>query len=94
MHDWPDHKNREILSHTCEAMTKGYSKILINEFVVPSRGASAFMTHIDMNMMCTLASMERTEKQWRSLLESVGLKVVKIWTTEEDSECVIEAMLA
>jgi len=75
-------------------MKKGYSKLLINEFVISSRGASAFMTHIDINMMSILVAMERTEKQWRTLLESAGLKVVKIRTTEEDSECNIETMLA
>ena len=74
-------------------MTKGYSKILINEFVVPSRGASAFMTHIDINMMSILAAMERTEKQWRELVESAGLKITKIWPTAEDSEAIIEITL-
>lgn len=74
-------------------MKEVYSKILINEFVIPERGASAFMAHIDMNMMSKYSAMERTEKQWRKLLEANGLGLVKIWETEVDSECIIEAAL-
>jgi len=43
-------------------MKTGYSKLPINEFVIPDRGASAFMTHIDINMMSILAAMGRTEQ--------------------------------
>ncbi|MCJ1379113.1 hypothetical protein MMC17_002213 [Xylographa soralifera] len=92
-HDYPDDKCGLILRHTTEAMKKGYSKLLINEFVVPNRGASSFMTYVDINIMSIMASKERTEQQWYDLLESAGLKIVKIWPMVEDSESIIEAVL-
>ena len=74
-------------------MTKGYSKLLINEMVVPPKGASVIATESDLNVMAVVAGMERTEKQWYALLESVGLQITKIWTKAEDSESIIEAEL-
>lgn len=76
-------------------MTPAYSKVLIHEMVMPTRGANAFMTHLDLNMMAVLAAMERTEVQWHQLLESAGLRIVKIWGAggDEEAESVIEAML-
>lgn len=44
-------------------------------------------------MLVLLSGLERTEKQWRTLVESVGLKIVKIWVdddTHEGNEAVIE----
>ena len=74
-------------------MTPGYSKVIINELVIPDENASLFTTRSDMNMMAMLAAMERSEQQWRDLLGSVGLKILKIWTAEIDSERIIECVL-
>ena len=74
-------------------MTPGYSKIIINELVIPDENASLFMTRSDMNMMAMLAAMERSEQQWRELLGSVGLRILKIWTAEIESERIIECVL-
>ena len=74
-------------------MTPGYSKVIINELVIPDENASLFATRSDMNMMAMLAAMERSEQQWRDLLGSVGLKILKTWTAEIDSERIIECVL-
>lgn len=37
MHDWGDKICRKILENTVEAMEKGYSTLLINDFVLPER---------------------------------------------------------
>ncbi|CAD6590643.1 MAG: hypothetical protein ASARMPREDX12_004609 [Alectoria sarmentosa] len=92
-HDWPDKQCRAILQQTCTAMAKGFSKILINEMVVPLQGGDLFALQSDINMMSVAAGMERTEKQWHELLNSVGLEIVRIWTKDSDSESIIEAML-
>ena len=47
-----------------------------------------------MVMMSILSAIERTEQDWRTLLESAGFKVVKIWTYEPGTESLIEAELA
>lgn len=44
-------------------------------------------------MMILFGAMERTEKQWRTLLSSVGLTIEKIWTAKQDDESIIEAVL-
>lgn len=38
-------------------------KILINELVITDTNAGSYMTKSDINMMCMLAGMERSEKQ-------------------------------
>lgn len=70
-------------------MAPGYSKILINDVVLPEKGAGRFPTQSDMTMLTLLAAMERTEAHWRTLLEKAGLKDIKIWYG--DPESVIEA---
>lgn len=44
--------------------------------------------------MAILGGMQRNEKQWIDLLQSVDLDVVKIWNSpHEGDEAIIEAML-
>ena len=44
-------------------------------------------------MMILGAARERAENQWRQLLISAGMRVVKIWTHEQGTESLIEAVL-
>ena len=73
-------------------MKPGYSKLLINDVVMPSTGATSFVTGSDMNMMAIFAAVERSESHWRQLLQQAGFKIVKIWPGVPES--VIEAELA
>ena len=93
LHDWNDENCRKILKNLIPAMTRGYSKILLNENVVPKRNAFWETTGLDLVMMITFSSYERTEEQWYELLQSVGLRIIKIWTYEKGSESLIEAEL-
>ncbi|KXH26158.1 O-methyltransferase [Colletotrichum simmondsii] len=90
LHDWTDVVCGSILSRVTEAMTPGYSKLLINENVIPSIGADWQATALDMMMMTLFSSRERTEEQRRKLLEPAGLKIVKIWSAGEGVESLIE----
>lgn len=56
------------------------SLILLDEMVLPSHNVDWFATQTDLTMLAAFGSMERTETQWKSLLDSVGLKVRKIVT--------------
>ncbi len=89
-HDWPDAQCIEILKNTVSAMEPGYSKVLINDMVLPDVGATRYATQSDINMMALLGAMERSEDQWRRLLKLAGLEVVKIWPGVPES--VIEAV--
>ncbi|KAF4990452.1 hypothetical protein FDECE_14393 [Fusarium decemcellulare] len=91
LHDWPDSECATILSHLRDAMTKGYSRLLINEAVLRDVGAPWQQTSLDWTMMGMLVNRERTESQWRKLLQDSGMKVTGIW--HKGPESVIEAML-
>ena len=95
MHDWPDDKCREILRQIIPAMRPGYSKILLNEIVLPDRNCPADFAAADINMMSVLSGLERSRSHWIELVESVGLEIVAVRESpfEEDSEGVVEAML-
>ena len=93
LHDWPDDKCQLILSNLASAMTPGYSKILLNELVLPDQGCSLVAAQIDINMMANLAATERSEWQWRDLVDSVGLKIEKIWTDVPEAGSIIELNL-
>ncbi|KAJ4347126.1 uncharacterized protein N0V89_011064 [Didymosphaeria variabile] len=94
LHDWPDESCRKMLSQLVPAMQKGHSKILLNEIVVPDVGAQWFSTSVDMLMLMCHSAQERTEGMWRDLLESVGLRISKIWDCEGNPEKIIEVELA
>ena len=79
LHDWPDEKCQLILSNIITAMDEN-SAILIDEMVLPDRNVNFYATQIDLTMMTALASMERTYSQWTALLESVDLKINKVYT--------------
>ncbi len=75
-------------------MTPGYSKVLLHEMIVPELGASTFHAMLDMTMMAFNAGMERTERQWRELLDKAGFEVVKVWAPmQEDADGIVEAMV-
>lgn len=93
LHDWPDSKAHDILINLKPGLTKGYSKLLIHEHVIPDKGAHWLSTGLDIVMMVNFSAKERTEQNWRALLESSGFKIVKIWTCEPDVESLIEAEL-
>ena len=94
LHDWPDEKCAEILASLKPAMTPKYSRLLINEFVIPDTGAHWISTALDILMMAVYSSGERSEQNWRRLLEGVGFRITKIWTSEPGTESLIEAEVA
>ena len=72
-------------------MAPGYSRLIVNEWVLPARGASSFMTAQDMSMMSLGGGMERTEAQHREYLEGAGLTVTALYRPGDAiSESVIE----
>lgn len=77
------------------AMTPGYSKVLLNESVLPDMGCPSYLAAGDINMMSIMAGKQRSRGQWLELLQSVGLNVIRIWNSLDsgNDEGVIEAML-
>jgi hypothetical protein len=76
-----------------EAMKPGYSKLLINENVIPNTGAHWEATGLDMMMLTLFSSEERTTAAWYDLIErKAGLKIAKIWDAGNGVESVIECV--
>ena len=70
------------------------SVILVDDMVIPDRGADWRATQLDMTMMSGLAGVERTEKQWHILVAKAGLRVKRICTyTPELRDSIIVAAL-
>ncbi|KAJ5107921.1 S-adenosyl-L-methionine-dependent methyltransferase [Penicillium angulare] len=93
-HDWPDHKCREILKNTIDAMAPD-SYILIDDMVLPNVGVHWQQAQLDMLMMTALGARERTQEQWNQLVESAGLKISQVHTyTESLKDSIIEVVIA
>ena len=60
-------------------MKPGYSKVLINDNVIPETGAHWEATSTDIVMATMLSALERTHSHWEDMITRAGLKVVKIW---------------
>lgn len=91
LHNWDDDACRKILKPLVSAMERSYSRLLINELVIPDVEAPWSVTSTDWMMMALCATRERTEKAWHQLLGSVGLAITKIWAYEQGTESLIEA---
>lgn len=96
LHNFPDSNARTILKQTASAMKKGYSKLLLWDTVLPDKGAGANECCLDWLMMTFYGSSERTESQWRKLVEDpeIGLKVKDIVKYSQYDQDVIELELA
>ncbi|KAF1972389.1 S-adenosyl-L-methionine-dependent methyltransferase [Bimuria novae-zelandiae CBS 107.79] len=78
IHDHQDQQAREILLNTVSAFSKD-SVLLIDDIVLPDEGMVPWRaTLADLNMLSTLAAKERLEREWRVLLDSAGLGIIKI----------------
>ncbi len=77
MHDWGDQDCLRILSNICSAM-KPSSKLVLLEYVVPEGNQPHFSKILDMEMLITYRDgRERTEAEFRALLEASGLELTR-----------------
>ena len=50
-------------------------------------------TQVDITMMVALAGAERTESQFKQMVDAAALKIVKIWGDDPDTERILELEL-
>lgn len=91
MHDWSNSECQEILRHIRNASRKEYSKLIIEEVIMPATEAPILATLLDLLMLVSTNTMERSEYQWNELLKSAGFRVIKIWTPPHDGMGIVEA---
>ncbi|KAJ5106492.1 hypothetical protein N7456_003167 [Penicillium angulare] len=82
LHDWPDKQAAQILSQIRDAMGPE-SILLISETMLPTTGVLLSSALSDLQMMGSFASLERTEAQWRALLEMAGFDLVQTWLPDD-----------
>lgn len=83
----------QILSALCPALRRGYSKIVVNDFVVPDAGAHWSQTSLDWELMASLGARHRTVAEHVALYEGVGLRVAGVWRAPGGLDSVIELVL-
>jgi hypothetical protein len=72
------------------------SILLLNETLVPGSGVPLYDAEMDMTMMVVFGSLNRTEAQFRELLDAVGFEVARVWKPEvvvPGSTALFEAVL-
>jgi hypothetical protein len=71
IHDWSDEECVTILGHCHAGMAAG-GKVLIVEMVIPEPNVPAISKFLDLQMLLFLTGRERTETEYRDLLERAG----------------------
>jgi SAM-dependent methyltransferase len=82
IHDWDDAKSRRILESVRRALHPG-ARLLLLEWPLPERvtAADSNMVSVDLNMLVMVGGMERTEREYRELLSSAGLRTARVLPT-------------
>lgn len=93
LHDWPDEKAADILNNIKPAMKPGYSKLILEEFILPDTKAALLPCMTDLAVMLFSSGLERNRQRWTNLMESVGLKILQFWVPKGDGMGIIEVEL-
>jgi len=80
LHDWDDEHCIRILRNVRNAMHDG-ARLLIVEMVIPEANVPFFGKILDMEMLVVLGGRERTEEEFRRLLEASGFRLDRIVPT-------------
>jgi hypothetical protein len=79
LHDWPDDKAATILANCRKAMKEG-DTLLIRDSVLTDQDELG--SQQDLTMMIMTGGVERTESEWKSLLEPAGFSLTKVYKKE------------
>ncbi|KAM7272115.1 hypothetical protein ACFE04_031329 [Oxalis oulophora] len=81
LHNWNDEACSKILKNCKKAIPKEGGKIIIVDIVLNPEGSSEFDEagiFFDLNMLVTIDGVERTEPEWKRLLEDGGFPRYRI----------------
>jgi len=81
IHDWDDERSIKILQNIRSAMNEN-GKVLICEMVVPEGNEPSPSKILDIQMLVCTGGKERTEDEFRRLLESSGFRLTRIIPTK------------
>jgi hypothetical protein len=80
VHDWDDKQSMTMLQNIHSAMNKRGTVLLI-ELVVPEGNEPSPAKLVDIQMLITMSGKERTEAEYRQLLEASGFRLTRIVPT-------------
>jgi hypothetical protein len=92
IHDWTEAQCLTLLGH-CRRAMKPASRLLIIEMVLPSGNTPHPGKMLDMMMLVGPGGQERTEPEYRALLDKAGFRLTRLVPTES-AVSVVEAVLA
>ena len=92
LHDWDDDKTSDILRNI-RAVSESGTTLLLFEMVIPDHDRVFFGKLVDLEMLLVAGSFERSEKQWRDVLERGGFRLTRIVPTASPLS-VVEAVPA
>jgi hypothetical protein len=78
VHDWDDERASAILQNCRAAMARSGKLLVIEREIAPTHRDAMRVLHIDMEMLVNVAGMERTNAEYRSLLERAGFELRRI----------------
>jgi len=91
IHDWSEEQCRVILANCRRAMKAG-SRLLLIEMVLPPGDAPHPGKMLDMMMLIGPGGQERTADEYKTLLESAGLRLLQVLPTDS-AVSIVEAVL-
>lgn len=80
IHNWDDQASIAILK-SCRRAIAPNGKILLAELIVPPGNIPSISKALDLQMLGVLGGLERTEIEYRGLLDSAGFRVSRIIPT-------------
>ncbi|HEY8227865.1 MAG TPA: methyltransferase [Pyrinomonadaceae bacterium] len=81
IHDWDDEKSIRILRN-CRQHMSADSRLIVVDAVVPETDELDFSKFFDLNMLVMTGGKERTEAEFRQLLQSAAFKLLRVIPTE------------
>jgi O-methyltransferase domain/Dimerisation domain len=90
LHNWDDADAQRILM-TCGAAMRPDARLLVIERVVPQGNAPAEAKLFDINMLVVAGGLERTEPEYRRLLQESGLVLERVAATRSPLSVIVAA---
>ena len=91
LHNLPDAVCQIVPANLREAMTPGYSKLIIANTVIADENVPLRQSGLDITMLLLHNGSQRSEAEWRQLLEEAGFTVNNIWHPPGDGDGIIVA---
>ena len=91
IHDWGDEESMAILKNV-RANAPAHAKLVLIEAIIDESATGSFGVDLDIEMLVFAAGRERTEAQWRVLLEKAGFRLTRAISLEGMSG-IVEAVV-